>query len=137
MTDNTQLESVKHLYLAFVLDDRSRDELIRLTKPQFSNIKCHHVTIDFDLTVESLVHHFNCVGKTVTVLAYGEFNGDGVDGVAVSINGFRNRNDGSFFHVTTSIEPPHKAVESNKYQDSINRWRGFLNLTGSFQLLKK
>ena len=133
---------MKNKYLAFVLDDESRTNLIRLFKPSFSKVICHHVTIEFNLDkykedyFSHLLNHL-LTGTPVKVNAIGAARGDGVECVAVSIDGERTRADGSFYHVTLCVEPPHKPVESNKLQDKVELIRGFVPLTGSFQLLQK
>jgi len=126
----------KNHYLAFELTEKSRAHLLSVFQPKFTKVICHHVTIEFNLTEEKLAAFEDRVGDSV-VHAIGHAVGDGIECVAVSIGGRTDRADGSFYHVTLSLEPPHKPVESNKLQDKVELIRGFVKLEGQFKLLKK
>lgn len=128
------MDHSKH-YLAFVISPESREELIRLFKPKFSRVICHHVTIEFNVADGFDLSEF--ISKPYTVKAIGVAQGDGVECIAVSINGVRERIDGSFYHITLSVEPPHKPVESNTLKDKVSLIRGIVPITGSFQLVRK
>jgi uncharacterized membrane protein len=137
------LEFVPGTYLAFKLSDKCRVDLIQKFKPSFSKVVCHHVTIEFNLTKEKLDAFNEKMTKSSKadfgniVNAIGIARGDGIEAIAISINNKRDRADGSFYHVTLSLEPPHKPVESNTLRDKIELIRGLVFLEGDFVLLKK
>lgn len=137
------LEFVPGTYLAFKLSDKCRADLIQKFKPSFSKVVCHHVTIEFNLTKEKLdafnekMTKSNKVDFGNIVNAIGIARGDGIEAIAVAINNKRDRADGSFYHVTLSLESPHKPVESNTLRDKIELIRGLVFLEGDFVLLKK
>ena len=136
------LDFVPGTYLAFKLSDKCRADLIGMFKPSFSKVVCHHVTIEFNLTREKLDTFNEQMTKSENhdgnfVNAIGIARGKGIEAIAVSINDHRDRADGSFYHVTLSLEPPHKPVESNTLRDKISLIRGKILLDGEFVLLKK
>jgi hypothetical protein len=137
------LEFVPGTYLAFKLSDKCRADLIGMFKPSFSKVVCHHVTIEFNLTREKLDTFNEQMSKAkkepfgIVVNAIGIARGNGVEAIAVRINNKVDRADGSFYHVTLSLEPPHKPVESNTLRDKISLIRGKILLDGEFVLLKK
>jgi hypothetical protein len=135
-------------YLAFELSDKSRANALALFTPRFSKVICHHVTIEFNLTKDNFEKYKRMLTPTPVVTAYGYAKGDGIEALAVAISGPNVENetdrvDGSFYHVTLSLDPPHKPVESNKLKDkvvlisSMFRSVASLTLAGEFKLLKK
>ena len=130
-------------YLAFELSDKSRANVLTLFQPRFSKVICHHVTIEFNLTKENFEKYKLMLKSNPVVTAYGYAKGDGVEALAVAIGNETDRADGSFYHVTLSLDPPHKPVESNKLKEkivlisSIFRSIASLKLVGEFKLLKK
>ena len=130
-------------YAAFELSDKSRANLLSLFQPRFSKVIAHHVTIEFDLTSEKFDRLKHAAGPNTIVRAYGYAKGDGIECVAVAIGNETDRADGSFYHVTISLDPPHKPVESNKLKDKVvlikSMFRSIesLKLEGEFKLLKK
>ena len=98
-------------YLAFVLDDTSRKEILGYFKPKYRKIDCHHITVKFDLTEkdQELLDTLSKASLEVVGYQYGE----GVDCVAVEVNGSSTRPDGGIYHVTLSLKGGHTAVESN------------------------
>jgi hypothetical protein len=129
-----KMEFVSGTYLAFKISEESRAELLRLFTTSFSKIVCHHVTIEFNLTPEKLrSYSFN---KDTKVEVVGYARGDNIEALAVEINGSNERRDGSFYHVTLSLQPPAKPVDSNKLKNKVGLVRP-VRLTGEFTLLKK
>src|ERR1035437_4622886 len=106
-------------YLAFEISDKSRANLLTIFPAHFSKIIAHHVTIEFNLTAEKFDNYKKLFTQQTEVRVYGYANGDGIECVAVSIDNEDERADGSFYHVTLSLEPPHKPVESNKLKDEV------------------
>ena len=133
------MANMKNKYLAFVLDAESREKLIRLFKPSFSKVICHHVTIEYNLDTHGIPGLFEKLldGKQNRINAIGIARGDGVECVAISIDNNTVRADGSFYHVTLCVEPPHKPVESNTLKDKVELIRGIIYLTGHYELLNK
>jgi hypothetical protein len=124
-------------YLAYEISEKSRAHLLRLFRPQFSKVICHHVTIEFNLTPEKLKNFVTLLDSAPPVFARGIARGDGVECIAITIGKDAVRSDGSFYHITLSVEPPHKPVESNNLQDKVELIRGIVKLEGAFKLLKK
>jgi hypothetical protein len=129
------------MYLAFVLDDKSREHMISYLKPSFSKVICHHVTIEFNLTpknVAELKERKELDGE-IEVAIYGIARGDGVDCLLAQVNGERDRRDGGFYHVTLSVEPPQKPVASNFIERSKFAFikQPAIEVTGSLMLVKK
>jgi hypothetical protein len=131
------MEYLKNTYLAFVLSPASRERLLTIFKPKFSKVICHHVTIDFNLTEDRLKKFKHLLDEAPGVLVKGYACGDGIECISVKVGSNSIREDGSFYHITLSLEPPHKPVESNKLFDLITPFSRNLLLDGSFQLLTK
>ena len=131
-------------YLVFELSEKSRAHLLGLFQPRFFKVIANHVTIEFNLTKEKLDRYKNTLlYPTPIVRAYGYARGDGVECIAVAIGDNVDRQDGSFYHITLSIDPPHKPVESNTLKDKVVGIRTLfrsidsVKLEGEFKLLKK
>jgi len=129
--------SISGHYLAFELSDKCRAELLGVFRPQFSKVICHHVTIEFNVQAEKLKTLVHNLGDNPQVLVVGKAEGNGIECLAVSINGETQRPDGSFYHVTLSLNAPHKPVESNTLKDKVNHCMHPMKLEGAFKLLKK
>lgn len=123
-------------YLAYELTTHVRAKLLQVFPASFSKIICHHITIDFNPNQE-IVDAFVRSSSRSIVKVVGTAEGDGVQCLAVSINGQTARADGSFYHITLSVEPPHKPVESNLLKDKVAKLDEHVVLEGSFQLLRK
>jgi hypothetical protein len=98
-------------YLAFVLDDASRKEILGYFKPKYRKIDCHHITVQFNLTEDSQTLIDTLKNASLEVVGYQY--GEGVDCVAIEVNGSTKRPDGKIYHVTLSLKGGHTAVESN------------------------
>jgi len=105
-----------NVYLAFVLDDASRQQLLAAYPPDFSSVICHHVTIIYNLNEVNLEQVKPDLG---TVLVTGHISSDGVECFTATVGGKRTRVDGGWYHVTSSVEPPKKPVDSNTLLASI------------------
>jgi hypothetical protein len=130
------MKFVPGTYFAFKLSEKSRKKILELFPVAHSNVVCHHVTIEFNLTPEKLAK-YNFSGDT-EVKVIGEGRAPGVQALLVSIDNQRFRADGGFYHLTLSLEPPHRPVESNKVTKDQMQWlKGSFSLEGEFVLLKK
>lgn len=127
-------------YLAFVLSDRSHNELIKLFPPTFERVLCHHVTIDFQVTKERLAKLQTLFGDDPSVNVTGILVGENVECFTVEIDGYRARLDGGYYHITHSLRPPAKPVDSNKLLvTSLGKPSRTLSgkLSGTFSMVKK
>ena len=104
-------------YVAFVLSDSTVKTLHELYPPKYKRVITHHVTMAFDSTsFEGISNHFDLGDLEVSALAYvdGEINHKGLDCFLISINdqvariGLPGK-----YHVTHSLTPPLKPVNSN------------------------
>ena len=86
-------------YMAYVLTDQSRNELLRHFTPKNSEVICHHVTWkqgakDND-PLPPEVHEAHVIG-------YAEE--DGLETLAVELNGNTKQPDGRPLHITLSLD---------------------------------
>lgn len=103
---------LKNQYLAFVLSGETRDRLRAIFPPKFQRVVLHHVTVAFTLTEESYNRlYMGLRGATWAVVGY--TNDSGLEALVVEVNGGTQREDGSTYHVTLSLAPGRKPVESN------------------------
>lgn len=113
----------KH-YLAFVLGDKTVAELRRRYPPKYPRVITHHVTMAFDPTSFEGVHNMFDLGDLeIYALAYvdGEISGHGIDGFLVSIEDRVERVGlPGKYHVTHSVTPPLKPVNTNDLLHSKN-----------------
>ena len=89
----------------WLLPDEDRERLLRLIPPIYPEVVAHHVT-------------FAPEGQTTPEIDGGEVvgmadDGAGVQALVVRIAGGTDRPDGSTWHVTWSLGPGRRAVESN------------------------
>ena len=108
------------VYIAFVLDEISRDQILNWTQPSSGdNVYCHHVTIAFqppEEEVEDIMDKFAsckfmCHGLVVSPQAV----------VArVSVDGSFIRPDGGYWHCTVVTAEGTKPVFSNRIMELHN-----------------
>ena len=130
--------NIKDYYYAFVLSNASRNLIASKFPFKYSRKICHHVTIAFSMTDEDYAKfkaQFESNDKAI-VKAVGYADGTDIEAIAVSINNETKRLDGSFYHVTLSLTPPKKPVNSNELYDLIQPIEVF-ELTGDFALIQK
>lgn len=130
-------------YLAFVLDEASRSKLLEVCPPSFSKVVCHHVTISFGVskkTLEEFQKDFS--DSEPTVKATSLLIGENIECVTVLVDEKSDRKyskDGGKYHVTLSLNPPEKPVDSNKlFTDSSVKKITFykpISLTGEFTIV--
>lgn len=88
------------MYTAYVLDDASRSKLAQKFPPRYSNFIGHHVTVKFGVPADTEAP------DPAELKALGRVdNGQGLEALVVTVNGEKNRDDGSIYHVTWSIDP--------------------------------
>ena len=114
-------------YIAFVLTDRSRTELIKQINPGFPDVIAHHVTIHFGVEKPS-IEQLGWLEKTIqTVQVIGYAKGQNIDTVIVAINGKTVRNDGKVFHITLSLDRSTGAKPS--HSNSLLKNQAWTNVT--------
>lgn len=96
-------------YTAYVLDDASRQLLAKQFPPKYPKFIGHHVTVKFGVPKDAAPPP----PAKVTVVGYAD-SGDGLEALIVTINGLTEREDGSVFHITWSLDPTkYKPKDSN------------------------
>lgn len=107
--------SIKSQYLAFELSPVESTQLLAdiPVEPKFKKKMMQHVTVEFNLTDESAALLQEEL-RDAELRVVGSQSGDGVDCLAVDVNGSDKRPDGKTYHITMSLADGHKPVESNK-----------------------
>jgi len=108
------------MYIAYVLTEASKNELLERFPPKYSKVVAHHVTIQFGVpegTEPPEMADLRVIGEADS--------GDGLQALVVSVNGSYRREDGSTYHITWSLEPDkYKPVDSNKLVNNYEkRWK--------------
>lgn len=103
--------NLKKHYLAFVLDKKSRDNLIKSFPPLFEKTICHHITLKFNgIEVDSVDKFYGI--ENVNVIGY--IADDALETLVVEFDGTTKREDGGTYHITHSLIPSkRKPVDSN------------------------
>ena len=96
------------LVLGWLLPPRERGPLLALVPPRYARVVAHHVTLKPGVRPG---HPLPREEEGVVVGVADD--GTGVQALVVSIGGTTDRFDGSTFHVTWSLGPGRKPVESN------------------------
>ncbi len=90
------------------LDTDCRDELIQSVTPRYRKTVADHVTLAAKVAADTPLP------DPITATAVGHADdGKGVEALVVEIEGETDRPGGSTYHITWSLEPGRKAVESN------------------------
>lgn len=110
-------QKLKKGYNGYLLTDHSRCLLLGMIEPIHPDIIAHHITHEFGV-YESLPPDTNTA--RVTTVA----SNDLVQAAIVKINGSTARADGSFYHVTVSIDRAAgaKPVDSNALIKDSRNW---------------
>lgn len=128
-------------YLAFLLSEKSRADLLTRWPPLYPDVRCHHVTLEFNLTDEKLAFFMRALKGGADVQVVGYAKSDKLDLFAVTLNGQAVRPDGGYYHITHSLVPPTKPKESNdlltRLKGETDKFRGTWKLDGEVILLKK
>ena len=126
-------------YLAFVLSKETRADLIRFFPPTFEKVICHHVTIAFKLDEQLFDAIIKKIGENPTVVATGYMVGQNLDCFTVEVNGMKVLElNGQHFHVTHSLRPPAKPVDSNALIKSGGDSRQVhMELSGMLEMIRR
>ncbi len=105
--------------LGWKLDRSERETLLSRFPPRYANIVADHVTL------MSPVPETWPLPPPVSAAIIGlSDDGTGVEAMVVAIDGSTARPDGSVYHITWSLGPNRKAVESNEIIAK-HHWRAF------------
>lgn len=111
-------------YGAYVLTEASRNKILESFPPIHSRVICHHITVKFGVEKSSPIPP----DSILEVVGY-EAN-ESVQCAVVKVNGsVYRKSDGATYHVTISVEPPAKPVDSNKLLKG-----GFIKIKNPFQI---
>jgi hypothetical protein len=93
-------------YVGWALDGADRERLLKDFPPAYPNVVADHVTLGLDGSgPPPRAGRAEVVGRTD--------DGAGVQALVVRIDGTTDRPDGSTYHLTWSLGPGRRAVESN------------------------
>jgi hypothetical protein len=92
----------------WLLAEEDREPLLTVFPPAYPQVVAHHVTLRAGVPPDTPPS--KAEGGTVIGLAD---DGAGVQALVVEIEGSTRRPDGSTWHITWSLAPGRKAVESN------------------------
>ncbi len=96
-------------YVGWLLPAQERSRLLALFPPRFAKTVAHHCTSKFG------VSDLEPLPEETTATVVGEcVDPGGVQALVLSIGGTTRRADGSEYHITWSLEPGRRPVESNK-----------------------
>ncbi|KAA0682367.1 hypothetical protein [Roseomonas genomospecies 6] len=95
-------------YVGWALPEAERARLLALFPPRYARTVAHHVTLAFGVGG----NHPLPTEREGTVVGLTD-DGEGVQTLVVAIAGTTDRPGGGTYHVTWSLEPRRKAVESN------------------------
>ena len=95
-------------YVGWQLPDATRATLLRAVPPAYERIYAHHCTLRYGVTADVRLPP-ETQGTVVGITD----DGEGLQCLVLSIAGTTNRWDGGTYHVTWSLAPGRKPVESN------------------------
>ncbi|WP_458096491.1 hypothetical protein [Roseomonas sp. WA12] len=96
------------LVLGWLLPPEEREALLALVPPHYECVVAHHVTLRPGVKRNHPLPH-ETSGRVMGLAD----NGQGVQALVVEIGGTTNRPDGSTYHITWSLGPGRKPVDSN------------------------
>lgn len=85
-------------YLAFTLSEESRVKLLEQFQPQFPDVICHHITLEFGVSMPEVLPLVDSVYVT------GIVQGDGIEALSVTVNEVSVSKKGRIYHITHSID---------------------------------
>lgn len=132
--------NLKGKYLAFVLDEESRQRILDRVQVIHPNVVAHHVTLEYEVSLLGL----SMIDERPVVHCIGQAFDDKAQAILCSVSTKVNRADGKYFHITLSLADGVRAVESNNtIQRALERgdkvlWGTELfQVTGTVQLLDR
>lgn len=97
-----------HRFTGWQLDRRQREELLDRFPPKYAEVVADHVTLKFAPGGAGPLPE----EREGEIVGYVD-DGRGVEAMVVRIGGTTDRPDGSTYHITWSLGPGRRAVESN------------------------
>ena len=99
----------------YLLDDASRDKLLKEFPPRWKTFVGHHVTVNFGASDKD---ELPSTGK-YQVIGYSSIaerrpGGSGLEALVVAINGSRRREDGNTYHITWSHGPGYSPKDAKE-----------------------
>ncbi len=128
-------------YLAFVLDEECRQEVLKYWTASHEVIKCHHVTLAYNFSQEDIPRLQDLVDSNPSFTISYLVKSDVVDFFRVLVNGEVLETDSSSSHLTLS----HKSHAEASYSSRVIKGEiphdvyptlG-MDLTGHFELIEK
>lgn len=120
-------------YIAFVLDEQSRSEVLNKIKPRYDRLLTHHVTLSYHIDWDSgtdMVDSFATLIDTISVI--GIMRTEHFDVAVVAVNGLWDRYDDSIFHVVVSTNTDTRLILSDLSTQEFDFIEP-INLAGSVQ----
>lgn len=104
-------EFLKEGYIAFELDEKSRNHLLSIFTPKYPKTIAHHITYAFGVPKDT---ELPMQPSSIEVVGYAD-DGESIEALVVAIDGSVKRNDGKIYHITWSLDPEQgrKPVHSN------------------------
>lgn len=132
----TQYDNTK--YLAFVLSNASREELIQAVPPSFSRVICHHVTLAFNFSERTFNLLLAEVDTQPNVVVSGHYLGDDIECFSVRIND-RHQSEVNVqnYHITHSLRSPAKPVDSNRLLYYVEPTPLTIQVFGTIEMISK
>ena len=96
-------------YMGWLLSEPVRAALLEKFPPVYTNVVAHHCTLKFGVDGDTPLPQ---VTQGVVVGMADDHNG--VQALVLSIGGTTRRPDGGTYHITWSLAPGRKPVESNE-----------------------
>ncbi len=99
----------------YLLDEESRDRLMKEFPPRWKTFVGHHVTVKFgasDKDTLSPIGEYKVIGYTS--IAERRPDGSGIEALIVSINGNYKREDGNTYHITWSHGPGYSPKDAKE-----------------------
>lgn len=102
------------MYTAYVLDEKSREVLLQRFPPKYKDVVGHHITVEFGVSADTLPPQ----DAKLRVIGHID-NGDGLEALAVLVDGSTVRKDGKTYHITWSLDcDKFKPKDSNMLLES-------------------
>lgn len=104
-------------YVGWLLPDSERTRLLDLFPALFENVVAHHCTLKFGVD-----ETYPLPEQTQAVVVGEAVDPTGVQALVLRVGGTTQREGGGIYHITWSLAPGRKPVESNKVIEKLG-WR--------------
>lgn len=97
-------------YIAYLLNDKTRAQLLKAFPPKYKDVICHHITEKFGVSQD-----FKFEKKDAQIDVVGYVDDGSLEALVVTVDGVLYRKDGNRYHITLSLDKSlgRKPVESN------------------------